>query len=1117
MMKRYFLLALMSLCIGFEAYGSPVDLKRAKEIASVYMQGGEGPRLVKRRSTIIDSDVYQPLYVFSRGEKKGFVIVSGDDALPEVLGVTDSGDYDDETVPPALQEMLDYYSNVVLMLRQDTLLSDSLAKARVARKASGNVDIEPLMTSHHHQGWPYNNLCPYITGTTNRAATGCVATAASQIIYYWRRDMNDRTKYSTPTYGYGDAPVTESIPSGTPLKWDLMKDSYSGSESEEYTNAVATLVACVGSSAWLTYGSSTSGQISNCCNVFSGQFSLNGGTTVWKDSYSQSSWEKMIISDLELGRPILYSGVHPSNGGHAVVIDGYKQSSNTFHFNFGWGSGNGYDGYYTVDDATGMNGFYESQGMVYQIYPKQANVDAQLTYVPNQFVSRVDNSIYARVTNNGTLPQSGYYMYCLSSGIPSSSSTAHGVDTETIVNPGETEYFEFHFSPSGTSTYTVYLCDAQRNILDKVVGVTTIPSAADLTCNSITVDHGGDYTTVVDVDGVTHKVYSVYNTKKANVTVNFTNGQEGTFCTPTVKSILYKYNSETGEFEQSTTKTKKNVDFEVGQSADMVFDFSGLTDGQIYKFELAGTASTNKSYDIQYATTDTEVCFQLKGADMAIEVDESGLEAKVTGTYNASVFSALTSDSVVCRYDMTEVKGVQAPMNAANSNALIYVTAEQGVNGRNIVADGVCESLELTPGYNFVPKEDFLAQSAVYHAAQAVGKFSTAVLPFDAEVPVGMFARKVNMIKASYLQEVDSCNLNMYAGTPYIIITGQPVDITAKNVTVSINKQTLGTDTLKATWVNMVGTESCYMIDNEDTQYFSEANGQTIPALTGYLDYTRKVRATSYPYNIKDKKAKQLAEEIVSALNVLDEYSNYTTDSDKEKLLDVIREASDTLRTQPITSAQTSQIQALETAVAQYISNASLKASNGLEDKTSYVLNPSFELGSLKNWTVSGTAAVKNITLAANYLSGADGTYAATLNEGASVSQQLTVPNGVYTIVAAVGADYGNHIQLFANENTLEVEATDFGPLYLSDATLENVTVTDHVLNIGAATVDGWAKVDNFRLYLVALDESETSVLDVSIGLKKSVLAGTYDLSGRRVNGSAKHGMYIVDGKKVLR
>ncbi len=1106
-------LTLMLLC-STAAMAERVTLGKAKSIAAQFMKTASGPQLVKRQATATtdeDNDSVQNIYIFSRGEGQGFVIVSGDDALPQIIGYSEAGDYDEDDLPPALQDMIEYYAQAADVLQADTTLTITTT---TERKQASSTDIATLMTSHWHQSWPYYNLCPYITGTTNRAATGCVATASSQIIYYWRADLGDRTLYDTPTYSYGDAPVTESIPSGTPLKWDLMQDSYSGSDPDECTTAVATLVAVVGASGWLTYGSSTSGQISNMPAVFSGQFGLNGGSTVWKSSYSQSTWESMIIQDLEAGRPILYSGVNSSSGGHAVVIDGYQASTGLFHFNFGWGSGNGYDGYYTVDDTDGMNGFNESQGMVWNIYPKSTNIAGSLEMERDYFISRVANTITAKVSNDGTLAQSGFYVYCLSgTNTPSTASSATDSDTETVIASGETATMTFSFTPSGTLTYTIYLTDANKNILAKITDVETVASTADLTLNSMGIDDGGTSETLSTTDGDV-EVLHVYNSKKANVTANFTNGEDGTLCTPSVKGIVYQYSD--GAWTQSTTKTKKNVTFEEGETADMVFDLSGLTDDVNYMFKLDGTASTNKSFDITYATPDTCIYFKLVGSNLEGTTSEDGAEMAVTGNYNATVFASLAADTTVSRYDMTAVTGITTPLEAGNKNALFYLDASQGISGTNIVVDQVCEALELTPGYNFQPREDFVAMTATYHATQSTGYYATAILPFDAETPSGMFARKVNALKTSYLQDVDSCNLDMKGGTPYIILTGEPIDITAQNANVSTGTESLGTDSLRGTWVNMVATDTQYVLDDADTQYFNSCTGEVIPALTAYLEYTRKVRSTSASYATKDKKARALAEQIKSALETYEAYLSLTTESAQKTFMAAIDEARDTLRTQPLTSYQTAQVNALEDAAEAYIGSVTVTADNGLTDMTDLVTNPSFELGSTKGWTVSD-ASVSNISSSlANYMSGADGTYVVNASAGGSVQQTLTgVENGVYQLVVSVGADYDQEITVFAGTDSVTVTATDFGPMYLEDATVDSVVVTDGTLTIGVLTVADWVKADNFRLYQISGDT--TPVTAIKAEGAATAQKGIYDLTGRRLQAVTRKGIYIIDGKKTIK
>ena len=70
---------------------------------------------------------------------------------------------------------------------------------------------------------------------------------------------------------------------------------------------------------------------------------------VHKDfGYGNAEWRDMIIADLDLGHPIVYTGA-AEEGGHGFVCDGYD-SRGYMHFNFGW-SGRG-DGYFPVDSIS---------------------------------------------------------------------------------------------------------------------------------------------------------------------------------------------------------------------------------------------------------------------------------------------------------------------------------------------------------------------------------------------------------------------------------------------------------------------------------------------------------------------------------------------------------------------------------------------------------------------------------------------------------------------------------------------------------------------------------------------------------------------------------------------
>ena len=305
--------------------------------------------------------------------------------------------------------------------------------------------IAPLLTSHWHQQAPYNGLSPVVADGQVKTVAGCVAIAASQIAYYWRRDNPEITLRDTPVYPYGNAPVTYSVPSGTPYNWHLMRDSYDGSESQAERDAVALLTYVVGTSAYLNFGSSTGGQISDIIyySYYSQLHLLSEYAT--KADYSQEQWEELVYEELLLGRPVLYSGTKQGVGGHAVVIDGYDAQTGLFHFNFGWGGSQ--DGYYTVDDVTGMDGYCKSQHCVYQIKPMHRNITASMA-TDGQLSVGVSSKVQVTIANNSTLPVHGLRVYLTSDveDIADYEPVAHS--SEVVANDGKQQVVDISIKPS---------------------------------------------------------------------------------------------------------------------------------------------------------------------------------------------------------------------------------------------------------------------------------------------------------------------------------------------------------------------------------------------------------------------------------------------------------------------------------------------------------------------------------------------------------------------------------------------------------------------------------------------------------------------------------------------
>lgn len=71
--------------------------KKAVEMGLQVVDGSSQENLTKGRLGVMEEQC--PYYVFSNAEAKGFVIVSGDDRFPEIVGYSDQGTYDEALLP----------------------------------------------------------------------------------------------------------------------------------------------------------------------------------------------------------------------------------------------------------------------------------------------------------------------------------------------------------------------------------------------------------------------------------------------------------------------------------------------------------------------------------------------------------------------------------------------------------------------------------------------------------------------------------------------------------------------------------------------------------------------------------------------------------------------------------------------------------------------------------------------------------------------------------------------------------------------------------------------------------------------------------------------------------
>ena len=262
-------------------------------------------------------------YIFNDESNGGFVIVSGDERMPAILGYSFEGSFVADQLPDNFREWLEGYAAQV-----DYLRKNPQTEVASQRKVQGS-SISPMLDCEWDQWWPYNTMCP------NGSPAGCAATAMAQIMYYHKWPEQTRNiihGYFINALGC----VAPDYPIMT-IDWDNMLPNYQGEPTQEQIDAVAQLIVLCGESVKMQYDASGSGaRADNVLKSLPRYFGYDINISmVYNSDYEQNTWNQLIYDELSNHRPVLYGGSNESMG-HVFVVDGYD-GNDYFHLNWGWG------------------------------------------------------------------------------------------------------------------------------------------------------------------------------------------------------------------------------------------------------------------------------------------------------------------------------------------------------------------------------------------------------------------------------------------------------------------------------------------------------------------------------------------------------------------------------------------------------------------------------------------------------------------------------------------------------------------------------------------------------------------------------------------------------------
>lgn len=344
---------LLLLCV-FGAYGvnaAERSLEEMRQIAASVLSSKVSQAKAQGKTTSLQVELLSQNDVLTvmGSQQAGLVVISNDDATDAVLGYSFRSSSSDNP-------QFKWWLNTMTRVLEAEKAKGNATLKRVVKPENGK-SVEPMITSTWGQGSPFNNDCPGMG--SGHYPTGCQATAMAQIMYHW--------KY--PTKGTGsnqysfNGEIYKADFSQTTYDWDNMIDNYSKSYTDAQATAVATLMWHCGAAINMQYTASGSGAFDvEACKAFNNNFGYKDAQLYNRDYYSEESWMKMVYQEIDAQRPILYTGVDATNGGHAFVLDGYD-SDGLVHINWGWNGSE--DGYFDIAKLNPANyAFSLQQGMI---------------------------------------------------------------------------------------------------------------------------------------------------------------------------------------------------------------------------------------------------------------------------------------------------------------------------------------------------------------------------------------------------------------------------------------------------------------------------------------------------------------------------------------------------------------------------------------------------------------------------------------------------------------------------------------------------------------------------------------------------------------------------------
>ena len=332
-------------------------MKAAQPKSSKAQAAGINAASVRLTHTEMTSQDVPLMYVYNIA-KGGIIIASADDRVSSLLGYTDSGDFEGAKQNESFMAWLKGCSKALSSISS---MPEHMRSASAGTRTL-TTSVQPLLGEiKWNQYAPYNLLTPMRVGYPNgearldtiHAPTGCGATALAQLMMYYQWPVTGTGRHTNKN----DSTQTIDFNQST-YQWSKMLPVYKGGESEESQMVVAQLMGDLGCALDMQYTYSWSKtHVNEILKALTDHFGYDKGMRLlYRNECSSEEWNRLLQTELNEQRPVLFGAVATSGGGHEFVIDGYDING-LYHVNWGWGGQD--DGYFDMDI---MDPYYRGVG-----------------------------------------------------------------------------------------------------------------------------------------------------------------------------------------------------------------------------------------------------------------------------------------------------------------------------------------------------------------------------------------------------------------------------------------------------------------------------------------------------------------------------------------------------------------------------------------------------------------------------------------------------------------------------------------------------------------------------------------------------------------------------------